>query len=50
MKIYKNQSINDLKKKFLEYKNNTKVDMFDYMKQYLENENNNNYENSNSQE
>ena len=35
VKIYKNQSINDLKKKFLEYKNNTKVDMFDYMKQYF---------------
>ena len=38
IKIYKDQSISDLKNKFLEFKNSQKEDIFDYMKQYSDNQ------------
>ena len=37
MKIYKNQSISDIKNKYLEFKNSEKEDIFDFMKPFSDN-------------
>ena len=45
MKLFKNQSVSDLENEFLEYKKNQKEDIFDYMKQYSDNQAINNGDN-----